>query len=274
MNLENAPTNPTPAPMPTPPVPPLPPAPGIGMAPNFPATDVQPVPQPADPIPQPQAPQQPEPQPQPQQPQPAPQDPNQPQPQQNPQPSPTTDPTKQQQTYDEYLESLVKNVEKPQDLPNPKDVPENDPEALSKFFEEFGRVTEQRARAAMQQEHIIQQAEGRAWREVFDKYPEIQKNPTLRDTIHNIRLGAYQRGESLSPIQVADGLVGTLSEQYRKGINDTNVQIRVQDSQPLNGGGQPQPTQGVNYEALQQPGVAGQEAAIAEIDKLIRANRI
>lgn len=263
---------PTPTPMPTP-------TPGIGLAPNYPpqpAPEPQPQLQPApapEPAPQPTPSPEPQPAPQPTEPQPQP-NPTEPTPQVNPQPQPTTDPTRQQLTYDEYLESLTKNIPEPPKLPNPSEVKEDDPEALAKFFEDYGNAMEQRLIARQQQQVVVQQAEGTAWREVFAKYPEIEANPTLRDTVHRIRVGAYQNGESLSPIQVADALVGTLHNEYRKGTNDTLVQTRVQNSQPLNGGGQPPAVPAINYEALQQPGQAGTDAAVGQLEAMIRAGQI
>lgn len=253
---------PTPAPAPTP---------GIGMAPNYQPTPApDPAPQPA---PQPE-PNQPAPQTEPQ-PQPAPQPTPQPDgtvPQQNPQPQPTQEPVKTQQSYEEYLDSLTKAD--PIELPKPTDIDKDDPEGLVKFFEEFGKATEARARQAMQQESAIQRAETDAWNEVFTKYPEIKENKALRDTVHNIRMGAYNSGQLLSPLQVADGLVGTLHDAYKKGINDNQVQVRIQDSQPLNGGGNPPAPSGVNYENIQLPGQAGMDAAVSELQKLIDAGKI
>lgn len=263
MNPENAPAT---TPIPTP-------QPGIGMAPQpAPAPAPQPDPTPA-PAPEqnpwnPQPTPQPEQQPQPQQP--APQD--QPQPEQNVQPQPQTDAPKAQLSYEEYLDSLIKDIPEAPAAPNPADIDKDDPEGLTKFFDDYRKSIVAEAQSNMQREAIVQNAEASAWKDVFVKYPEIESNKQLRDTVHNIRVGAFSRGEALSPIQVADALVGNLHDQYRKGVNDTNVQVRVQDSQPLNGGGQPQPqAQGVNYEALQK---GGQNAAVSQIEAMIAAGRI
>lgn len=259
MNQENAPVQ-------TPPVPPAPamPTPGIGMAPNYPP---MPEPTPA-PTPEPAPAPTPEPAPQPT----PPADGTTPI-QNEPTPAVPTE-TKPQLTYDEYLDSLTQKIPKPAEFPKPTEIDQNDPEALVKFFEEYGRVTVERAQAAMQEQQVVQTAEARAWKEVFTKYPEIENNPQLRDTIHNIRMGAYHQGQSHSPLQVADALVGTLHAEYKRGVNDTNVQTRIQDSQPLNGGSNPQPAPAVNYEALQQPGQAGIDAAVQQLEAMIRAGKV
>lgn len=248
------------------------PTPGIGMAPNYPPT---PAPELA-PTPAPQPTTQPEPTPAPQpEPQPAPQPAPAPDgtvPQQNVQPQPTTEPIKTQQSYEEYLESLTKAD--PIDLPKPTDIDKDDPEGLVKFFEEFGKATEARAVQAMKNQAVIQQAEAKAWDEVFTKYPEIKENKDLRDTVHNIRVGAYNSGQLLTPLQVADGLVGTLHDAYKQGVNDQQVQVRVQASQPLNGGGNPPADTGVNYESLQLPGQAGMDAAVMQLTKLMDNGKI
>lgn len=220
----------------------------------------QPAVQPTEP--QPQAnPQEPAPQPNPQ----APQNPQNPQPtQQAPQEN------KPQLTYDEYLDSLTKDI-KPIEMPKPTDVNKDDPDGLVKFFEDYEQKILEKARQENQKQAIVQSAERQAWGEVFTKYPEIQNNTDLRDTIHNIRMGAYSRGQSLSPIQVADALVGTLHKEYKKGVNDTNVQTRVVDSQPLNGGGQPPQQAQVNYEALQS---GGEQEAVRQLEALMASGKL
>lgn len=251
MNPENVPTQPTvPEPAPTP-------TPGIGNAPSYTPPE-QPQPAPSEPTPQPSEPQ---PAPQPAEPQPAPAETEQ------PQPAPKV------QSYDEYLESLIGNIQPPE-VPKATEVNGEDPEALNKFFENFGEAIEKRVAAQMQQQEVIRSAEAQAWNDVFTKYPEIKDNQELRDTVHNIRMGAYASGKSLSPVQVADALVGTLHSEYKRGINDQQVQTRVQASQPLNGGGQPVPAPKINLEALQQPGNAGFDSAVNQIQSMIDSNRI
>lgn len=223
----------------------------------------QPAPQ-ADPAPAPAPTPTPEPTPQP-----APVEPGT-QPAQNPVEPAKPVETKPQFNYNEYLDSLTKDI-KPVEMPKATDVNHEDPDGLNKFFTELADKTVEKARQEFQKEQIIQTAESRAWQEVFTKYPEVQENTKLRDTIHNIRMGAYSRGESVSPVEAADALVGTLHNEYKKGINDTNVQTRVQASQPLNGGGNPQPTPAINYEALQE---GGRDAAVMQLTQMINDGKI
>lgn len=206
-------------------------------------------------------------------PQPTPTEPTQPaQPTQQPAQEPAAQPTetRQQLTYDEYLDSLTKDFQ-PVELPKPTDVDNSDPDGLVKFFDDYGNKLLERAQQEAQKQAIVQNAEREAWGKVFTKYPEIQNNPDLRDTIHNIRMGAYSRGQSLEPIQVADALVGSLHNEYKKGVNDSNVQTKVVDSQPLNGGGQPPVQAEVNYEALQN---GGEQAAVMQLEALMRAGKL
>lgn len=256
----------TPAPAPAPAF-----TPGVNMS--------YPTPEPAPaPAPEPQQ-QQPAPAPQPDpapQPEPAPtnqETPPQPTPQTPPAPQPTPDPTpdpNKSQSFDDYLASLTKDIEVPE-LPKATDVKGDDPESLDKFFTEFGDKIVERALSKVQQGEVVKQAEARAWNDVFTKYPEVKENQQLRDTIHNIRLGAYARGQSLSPVEVADQLVGTLHGEYKRGVNDTNVQTKVQESQPL-GGGTPAPAApSINYEALQDGGI---NEATKQIEALMAAGKI
>jgi hypothetical protein len=102
--------------------------------------------------------------------------------------------TKPQLTYDEYLESLVKDIPAAPATPKPTEIDQNDPEGLVKFFDEFKKATIAEMQLETQKATIIQNAEATAWNEVFTKYPEIKENAQLRETLHNIRLGAYNRG--------------------------------------------------------------------------------
>lgn len=245
------------------------PTPGIGAAPNYqPPAQPEPQPQPSQQEPAPQPTPQPEPQPAPQPSEPTPQpQPSEPQPQpqaQQPQP--------QQLSYDEYLEQALNS--NPAPIPKATEINGEDPEALNKFFEDFAAGVVKQAEERFQQREAVRNIEAQAWKEVFTKYPEIEGNAELRETVHNIRMGAYATGKSLSPLQVADALVGTLHNEYRRGINDNQVQTRVQASQPLGGNGQPVPEPKVNLEALQQPGVAGFDSAVQQIQAMIDTGKI
>lgn len=180
------------------------------------------------------------------------------------------DPKPAELDYDEYLKSLTKDIQEPE-LPKATDVKVDDPDGLDKFFTDYGEKLVEKAMTKMNKNTIVQAVEAKAWGEVFQKYPEIQENQQLRDTIHNIRMGAYARGQSLSPVQVADQLVGTLHGEYKRGVNDTNVQTRVQASQPT-GGATPAPAAAaVNYEALQD---GGTNEAVKQIEALMAAGQI
>lgn len=256
MNPENvqptAPAAPTPAPVEAPqpapqPTAPLAPTPGIQ---NSPAPQPNQFEQPSAPAPveNPAAPA----------------DPNAPAPTPAPAPAP-------KMTYDQYLDSLVGDI-KPVELPKPTDVPADDPDGLVKFFDDFGDKIIQRVTQEQEKATRVQTAEATAWKDAFTKYPEIESNAELRGIVHNIRMGAFQRNENMSPTEAADQLVQTLHNEYRKGQNDERVTTTVVASQPLGGAGQPAP-QGatVNYEALH---TGGRAEAVNQLEALIRDGKI
>lgn len=170
--------------------------------------------------------------------------------------------------YDAYLDSLIgKANEAPTEIKMPTEEDfQKDEKALENFFSGLVDTAVQRSQAESQKQAVIREAETRAWDEVFVKYPEIKESKPLRDTIHNIRMGAYQRGQAMSPSQVADQLIGDLHREYKKGVNDTNVQTTIRSSQPTGGGSQQQPSPSVNYASLQD---GGRNAAVTELEKLI-----
>lgn len=268
-NEANAPTNPAPAEAPTF-------VPGIANSQPLPP---QPAPEPAQPTPQPTEQPAPQPTEQPAAPaQPAQPDPNQPAPaEQKPaeQPAQPAAEPKKDFDYEAYLDSLV-GAKKNEPIETPK-IPtqqelESDDQALTKFFGELVDTAVKKAVSEGEKNNTIRQAETHAWEEVFTKYPEIKEAKGLRDTIHNIRIGAYQRGQALTPVQVADQLIGDLRTQYKQGVNDTNVQTTVRDSQPLGGGTQtPSASPSVDLASLHH---GGSNAAIAELTKLIEQDKI
>lgn len=245
--------------------------PGISNAPQIPTEPQNP--QPAD-----------QPQDQPQNPQPSDQPQNQPQNQPTDQP---TQPTQQPQNnpaptdsngsfdYDAYLDSLIgKDNNQPIEVPKVPSQEElaNDDQALTKYFGELVDTAVKKALVESNNQTTVRAAEQRAWEDVFTKFPEIKESKGLRDTIHNIRIGAYQRGQALTPLQVAEQLIGDLHSQYKKGVNDTNVQTTVRESQPLGGGTQtPAPDTRVDYAKLHD---GGQNAAVAELEKLMSQGKI
>ena len=238
--------------------------------------NVQPEPQPFTPgisnapvdMPQPaQEPAQPEPAPAAEQPQPAQgeQQPTQPQSSVEPAAPAQEEPKKD---YDAYLDELIgKANSQPVEIKMPTEEDfQRDEKALENFFTGLVDTAVQRAQEASQRQSVIKEAETNAWNDVFAKYPEIKESKQLRDTIHNIRIGAYQRGQSMSPTEVADQLIGELHREYKKGVNDTNVQTTVRSSQPIGGGSRQQPSVGVDFAKLQD---GGRNAAVSELEKLM-----
>lgn len=203
--------------------------------------------------------------------------PTDPQPAPQPTPAPAANPAPEPapqpkvNSYEEYLESLVG---KPEEftVPKPQDVPADDPEALNKFFSEYGEVIKKDILSQVNRQAAVQNFEAVEWNKAFTKYPEIKDNAKIRDTIHSLRMGAFSRGEVMSPTQAADFLVGALHDEYKKGVNDTKVTTEIVDNQPTHiGTGAPAAPTGVNYNALQD---GGTEAAIRELESLMAAGKI
>lgn len=201
----------------------------------------------------------------------APQDSDNQQPTQQPE---TPEPAKQQ-TYEEYLDSLTKNAPEAPKIPDPNDpkYKTGNDEDLLQFFTDYEQSIKDSWRAEQQQQAIYQQAEQKVWGEAATKYPELNTSADLRETIQNIRLGIQQNtGKIVSPLEVADQLIGTLHNQYKKGINDQNVQTQIVNSQPTNGGGRPQVADNrINYEKVQS---TNQNDVVSEVEKLISMNKI
>lgn len=175
----------------------------------------------------------------------------------------------QTQSYEEYLDSLTKDFATPE-VPKPTDdkYKTGSDDDLVNFFADFEKSIIEKQRVENQRQQAYQQAEQKVWGDAAKKYDEIGSNSDLRDTIQNIRVGIYQNtGKMLTPTEVADQLIGTLHNQYKKGVNDTNVQTQVVNSQPMNGGGKPQPTASTDYNAVQS---GNQDAVVGEVEKLIQ----
>lgn len=176
--------------------------------------------------------------------------------------------------YDAYLDSLINDAVqgeiKMPEIPTNETL-QSDEKALTKFFEDLVDTAAQKSKAEVTREQVIRDAERKAWDETFVKYPELKDSKELRDTIHTLRIGAYQRGQALSPIQVADKYIGDIRNAYKRAVNDTNVQTTVRDSQPIGGGTQAPKAQGVDYASLHHGGDA---AAVNELTKLIEQGRI
>lgn len=189
-----------------------------------------------------------------------------------PQPAPTALPTTEPKklTYEEYLDSLVGDIPTVE-LPKPTDVPADDPDGLVKFFDDYGNKLMERMAQEQQRTTRIQEAEAKGWGDAFAKYPEIKDNAKLRDIVQNIRVGAFQNNQSMTPLEASEQLVDTLHNEYRKGQDDQRVTTQIVASQPLGGGSTAPVASTVNYQALQD---GGRNEAVNQIEALMRDGKI
>ena len=238
----------------------------------------EPAQQPQQPQP-PQAPPQLPPQPGQQQP-PAPQ-PNQPQNPQQPQIPGVQPPQQQPPTqYDAMLQNYMAPAgnQEPQ-LPNVADVKADDPQDLVRFFNEFATGIEQRIERKYTERDTAKRTETKLWNDTFVKYPQLKEDANLRAIVHSIRMGAIQQGVNMTPEVAADKLAEIVQAQYQNGYQAHQTNVRVQQSQPLSGGGQqpPQVTPQSNQQMLssvQKTGIEGEQAVITAVDNLIQQGLI
>lgn len=229
--------------------------------------------QPSEPTPptppapaQPQQPTEPTPQPQqPTEPQPAPQAPQAPQAPVEP----------AYQSFDDYMNETLKNVPKAPDLPNPESISPDDPAAIKQFFDDLVNTAVQKAKAETTRSNAIQSHERALWDEAFDKYGSLRTKKPLRDMVHSIRMGYFQRGIAITPKQAADKLLESLGSQYKQGIADNQVVTTIENVQPTAGGsGAPAVTTLDKKEMLTAVQTGG-EVALAEIlDAQIKAGKL
>lgn len=197
-------------------------------------------------------------------------EPVQPTPQAQPQVAPTAD----YETYDEYMARVTASVPAAPSRPDAKNIDANDPDAIEGFFDELMKTAEQRFESNYSRKNAIQTAEKSAWDAAFSKYGSLRDNKPLRDTVHTIRMGYFQRGIALTPTQAADKLLESLGQERRAGAAEAAVVTTYEQVQPNSGGsGAPVQTNLDTTNILESVQVGG-EAALAEIlDAQIKAGR-
>ena len=202
-----------------------------------------------------------------------------PQPQQptETQPTPQAQPVAQEETYetyDEYVARVTANVPALPAQPDPEQIDPNDPQAIKGFFDELVNTAVQRSNTEVARKTAMQTAERQAWDDAFDKYGSLRSNKQLRDTVHTIRMGYFQRGVALTPTQAADKLLESLGQERRAGAAGAQVVTTYEQVQPNGGGsGAPVPTELDNKNIMEQVQTGG-ETALAEIlDAQIKAGK-
>lgn len=247
---------------------------------------------PAEPAPQPQAPAEPsdpfaslfadsapvepaapqQPSQQPVEPQPTPQPANQPVEPAQPAAAPAQ--PEQPQTYEEYMEGVLKGVPKPPEMPDPGKINPDSPEDIKGFFDNLMATAEARVEAKIERKSAIQTAETKAWNEAFVAYPTLKSNKKVRDMVHNIRMGYFQRGIAITPAQAAKELVDSLSNSYKQGVADNTVTTTIESVQPQGGSSTPTPTTLERQDVLVAVQDGGEEALAAILDNEIQNNRL
>ena len=179
------------------------------------------------------------------------------------------------QTYDEYLDSILAGAPVASDVPNPDDINPEDPVAIKSFFDELVNTAVTRAESNINRKAAIQNSERQLWNNAFEKYGSLRDNQPLRDMVHNIRMGYFQRNIAITPIQAADKLLESLGNQYKRGVADSAVVTTIENVQP-NGGGSnaPLPTTLDTANVLESLQTGGEAALAAMLDKEIKAGRL
>lgn len=196
----------------------------------------------------------------------------QPTPQQAPQPEPQ--PTNDYQTYEEYMQSVVAGLPEAPAAPDPETINAEDPQAIKGFFDDLLSSAEKRFEANYARKQAIQNSEKRLWDEAMDKYGSLRNNKQLRDTVHAIRMGHFNRGIALTPTQAAEKLLESLNHERRAGAAGAQVVTTYEQVQPNGGGsGAPVPTNLDKQNTLEAVQTGG-ETALAEIlDQQIKAGK-
>lgn len=241
----------------------------------FAAFAAQPPAQPAQPTqPEPQQPQpsQPEPTPTPQPQQPA--EPSQAAPEPQAPAEPQTQP-EQYQSYEEYIKSVIGDTGNEPESPDPSKISPDDPEAIKQFFDDLVNTAVTKATQETAKKAAIQSHERQLWDGAFDKYPSLKSNKNLRDMVHSIRMGHFQRGQAITPTQAADKLLESLGQQYKQGVADSQVQTTIEQVQPQGGGtGNPVATTLDKNDALLAVQDGGEQALTEILDQEIKAGRL
>jgi hypothetical protein len=184
-------------------------------------------------------------------------------------------PAEQYQSYEEYLDSVLGKAKEDPQPPNPAEINPDDPEAIKAFFDNLLTTAEQRIEAKIARKEAIQRAEKKVWDEAFAKYPTLKSNQNVRDMVHNIRMGYFQRGEAITPLQAAEKLLSSLNSSYKQGIVDNQVVTKIEEVQPQGGGTITPPTTGADKDTVLKAVQDGGEDALRDfLNTEIQNNRL
>lgn len=203
-------------------------------------------------------------------------EPQTPQPQQTPveptQPSTPSQP--QYQTFDEYMAEVTASTGDPAPLPDVSKINPEDEEGIKGFFDELVNTAVERAQQSVQQSTVIQNRERELWDVAFDKYGSLKGNKPLRDMVHTIRMGEFNKGVAITPLQAADRLLDALKAEHQRGVSDNQVITTIQEVQPNGGGGQPVATTTDMDNVLASVQSGGETALAAYLDSQVKAGNL
>jgi len=232
----------------------------------FPTEPAAPAPQqptqPTGPTPQPQQPVEPQPAPQ-----------VQPAPQPAPQ-APAPQPQEEFMSLDDYMKSVTGGLGEAPTLPDASKIDPNDEAGIKSFFDDLVNTAVARAEQSVARKNAIQTSERQLWDAAFDKYGSLRTNKPLRDMVHSIRMGEFQKGIAITPTQAADILLTALKAQYNQGIADNQVVTTIENVQPTGGGGQPVQTTTDMDNVYKNIQTGGEQALAAYLDGQVKAGNI
>lgn len=189
-------------------------------------------------------------------------------PQQQPQ-QPTND-----MTYEQYIESVLKDIPQAPGMPDPSQVDPNSEEGIQQFFTDLMTTAERRFEANYERKMAIQNAERKLWDDAFGKFPSLRDNNELRNMVHSIRMGEFNKGVAITPTQAADRLLKAFGQQYQQGIVDNQVVTTYESVQPTGGGGTTVPTSADTDRALQAVQTGGEEALAQILDAQFQSGQM
>lgn len=157
-----------------------------------------------------------------------------PAPAQQPQPAPT--PT--QQSYEEYVNSIMSTIPEPTPVPKLEDVDTNSLEDVENYFANLKKSIVEEVDISNRRKEAVIRVEQAGWEEAISQYPSLRSNKGLRETIQAIRIGKQNQNVFLSPLQAAQELLNTMGQNYQQGIVDNQVHTTIESVQPMGGGSQ------------------------------------
>ena len=197
----------------------------------------------------------------------------QPAPVAQPAPAPAVPQQEEFMSLDDYMKSVTSGVGEAPGIPDATKIDPNDEAGIKGFFDDLVRTAKEQALVEMRRGNAIQTSECQLWDAAFDKYGSLRTNKPLRDMVHSIRMGEFQKGIAITPTQAADRLLTALKAQYNQGIADNQVVTTIESVQPTGGNGTPVATTMDTDKALLAVQTGGEQALAQILDAQIKAGQ-